>query len=765
MRAPRGFKFDEFDVTCGELDGEQLQLKWQHYTRALSAASTSTAVATLAAAPTGGVSMIGAMIAGPLMHNARKKRQIIEHHMSVRGLKPETRNKDIYGPMAFSAVLGGATMGVGSAGAELLAVDTMTKIVSHAAVDAGVTAVEDKHSQREHEKEMEKHGQLVRANTAPTSLGVPVNPNAGQVLIKHAKSMPTSLGSTTNGFIASAARLKAEKYPLLKEYLTSVAAQSRGYMSKSTSKEGAPRAPFPDDTMGNNESYPSSSTSLTQVQGTVFMAELEDTSPSSATFKRDPVELDSTPLTAPSELDTCSSAVISPLSPPSTVTNWPSPHPSLVSEMEDTSSPGSSTAPSSAWPSELPADTETIMSSLLDTIDETTLTELEADLECAIVEMDNPDTWVEQLPPAEGGEAGPATVAALALAPTPTPPATNNNNRMSRTFEQASDLDTLVRRHSTRFNRRRASQRLSYASYSSSVYSQSSSATLRKPTPQEAHQKQRATIQSYDGGLMVMSIEEEERDHKHNPFYDPPASETAFSPLPAYSAMDMAAVASSSSAPVYGGAGGGGGGGNPNHGIGSPSASVRGRQAEAWVDEKRRSVDPVLHSRHPSLRPGQAPQPPRSQQARSMPFSPDDMYSSPTGTWRADETEGEEMAARQQQLQKQLQQGLLVPHRSATQPVSSGGGSSSLLVPSPSPSPSSAKSRAGSLALSAHEGMKKVGYLGLEPATKIAIGASLLMVGVRPSVQRKYLDKAKGKMGLMPEDKGDQDLVANGKWY
>lgn len=84
---------------------------------------------------------------------------------------------------------------------------------------------------------------------------------------------------------------------------------------------------------------------------------------------------------------------------------------------------------------------------------------------------------------------------------------------------------------------------------------------------------------------------------------------------------------------------------------------------------------------------------------------------------------------------------------------------------SSSVSVSSALSRTGSLALSAHEGMKKVGYFGLEPATKLAIGGSLLMVGVRPSVQRKYLDKAKGKMGLPVEEKGNNGFMGMGKEF
>lgn len=741
MRAARGFKFDEFDALCGELDGEQLQLKWQHYTRALSAASTSTAVATLAAGPTGGVSMIGAMIAGPLIHNARKKRQIIERHMSIRGIEPETRNKDIYGPMGFSAVLGGATMGVGSLGAELLAVDTMTKIVSHAALDAGVTAAEDKHSQREHDKEIEKAGaQLVRANTAPVSQVVPMNPSIGQVLLSHTKSMPTSLGATANGLIASAARLKAEKYPLLKEYLTSVAVQSRGSLSKTTSRDGDPRAPFPSGTTQNRESD-SSSTSLAPIQETVFIAELEDTSPSSAT-SRVPVELDSTPRTAPSELDSC---IVSPLSPPSSASHWPSPPQSFVSELEDTSSPGSSTFPTSTGFSELPGDADTIMSSLLEAIDETTLGELEADLECAVVEMDNPQTWIN-----------PVEKEAEAAAPTP------ETRRMSRTFELPSDLDSLVRRHSTRFNRR-ASQRGSSVRYSQYSFvegedklSTASITTLRKPASQAtlrtSPSSTRLQVSTLDGDQRLVQHHDnltakslETHIHPHHQLRRPASNGSL---LPAYSATDAV------SAPAYKN--------NNTTRSHSPSPSVRGRQTQAWVDEKRASVDPIMHNRHPS----------------NIPFSPNDSYS-PAGDWLAGEApqyqpQDHDLHARQQQGESSrgTPVGQDTTAHDATNGIHNPPLSPSRSLPlrsmthhSSSGSVSSALSRTGSLALSAHEGMKKVGYFGLEPATKLAIGGSLLMVGVRPSVQRKYLDKAKGKMGLPVEEKGNNGFMGIGREF
>lgn len=743
MRAARGFKFDDFDALCGEVDGKQLQLKWQHYTRALSAASTSTAVATLAAGPTGGVSMIWAMIAGPLIHNARNKRQIIEHHISIRGIEPKTRNKDIHGPMGFSAVLGGATMGVGSLGAEPLAVDTVTKIASHAAIDVGVTAVEDKHSQREHGKEMEKAGaQLVRANTAPGLQVVPMNPSIGQMLLNHTKSMPTSLGATANGLIASAARLKAERYPLLKEYLTSVA-QSRGSLSKAISSGEDPRAPFASGTAQNYQSDHSPA-SLASTQETGFIAELEDTSPSSLT-SRHPVELDSTPRAAPSESDT-----VSPLSPPTSASYWPSPHPSFVSELEDTSSPGSSTFSTSTGPSELPGDADTIMSSLFEAIDETTLNELEADLECAVVEMDNPETWA-WVNSVEKDAGAAASIPAV--------------NRMSRTFELPSDLDSLVRRHSTRFTRR-ASQRgssLRFSQYSfvegKDKLNTASIRTLRKPASQATLRttasSTRLQVSRLDGDKCVAQDHEHLEKHPQTHPLRRPASNGSL--LPAYSATDA------TFAPVY----------KITRNTAesqAPSPSVRNRQTEEWIDEKHRSVDPLTHSRHPS----------------SLPFSPNDGYSA-TSDWLAGEApkyQPQDYDLRARQQQGESSRGAPGAHDTTTahdgtneifnpalepRTPSRGTPFRSLTQHSSTVSMSSALSRTGSLTLSAHEGMKKVGYFGLEPATKPAIGGSLLMVGVRPSVQRKYLDKAKGKMGLPVEEKvnnyfhGDGEGVRQGQ--
>ncbi|KKY31227.1 hypothetical protein UCDDA912_g08830 [Diaporthe ampelina] len=485
------------------------------------------------------------MIAGPLIHNARKKRQIIEHHMSIRSIEPETRNKDIHGPMGFSAALGGATMVFGSLGAEFLAIDTVTNIVSHAAIDAGVAAAEDNHSQREHEKETDKAG----------------------------------------------ARIV-----------------------------------------------------------------------------------------------------------------------------------------------------------LLEAIDETTLSELEVDLEYAVVEMDNPETWID---PVERGESGAAA----------SPAATK---RMSRTFELPADLDSLVRRHSTRFTRRSVQRGSSvrYSQYSfvkgEDKLSTASTATLRKPAsqvtlrtrasstcllPSNPHSGKRA-VQSHDD-LTAESL-------KNHPYTHPlrrPSSNASL--LPAYSPTDTG------SAPAYVTTRSA----KESH---SPSPSIRGRHLEAWVDEKRRSVDHIAHSRHPS----------------SLPFSPTDAYS-PKGNWPAEEAtryqpQDHDLHTRQQQGRPS--RGAPTAQHTAAHD-NTNGAPNALLEPRPSSrgspfrstmhrsssgSVSSALSRTGSMALSAHEGMKKVGYLGLEPATKLAVGGSLLMVGVRPSVQRRYLDKAGGKMGLRVEEKGNNGFTGMG---
>ncbi|GKT53964.1 hypothetical protein ColTof3_01303 [Colletotrichum tofieldiae] len=142
------FDFKAYDAKCNGLTPEELQREWEHYTRLISGASTSTAISGIAVPFTLGVSTIGIAMAAPAIHNARKKREIIERHLQKYGMTHLTRKRDVLGSMAVSGTIGVVTLGVGTAGADAIATagaehgisaivenDTAIKVVTHAALD------------------------------------------------------------------------------------------------------------------------------------------------------------------------------------------------------------------------------------------------------------------------------------------------------------------------------------------------------------------------------------------------------------------------------------------------------------------------------------------------------------------------------------------------------------------------------------------------------------------------------------------------------
>ncbi|KAK1993585.1 hypothetical protein LX36DRAFT_615653, partial [Colletotrichum falcatum] len=155
------FDFKAYDAKCNGLTPEELQREWEHYTRLISGASTSTAVSGMAIPFTLGVSTIGVAMAAPAIHNARKKREIIERHLQKHGLTHLTRKRDVLGSMAVSGTIGVVTLGVGSMGADAVATagaehgisaivenDTAIKVVTHAALDGVGLGIEHAHTNR-----------------------------------------------------------------------------------------------------------------------------------------------------------------------------------------------------------------------------------------------------------------------------------------------------------------------------------------------------------------------------------------------------------------------------------------------------------------------------------------------------------------------------------------------------------------------------------------------------------------------------------------
>lgn len=138
---------------------EQLQREWENYTRQVAGGSTSTAISVGLSPFTAGISLIGLGLSAPRIHNARKKREIIEAGLQARGTTHNTRKRDVAAPMAVSGVLGGLTFGLAGAGADIIAGEVAGKgfeyAVSHAALDGTGAVIEHVHS--EHEKKSAAH--------------------------------------------------------------------------------------------------------------------------------------------------------------------------------------------------------------------------------------------------------------------------------------------------------------------------------------------------------------------------------------------------------------------------------------------------------------------------------------------------------------------------------------------------------------------------------------------------------------------------------
>lgn len=105
-----------------------------------------------------GVSGIGVGLASASIHNARKKREIIDKYLTHQGAKHQTRKRDVLTPMAISGTVGVVTLGVGSAAADAItnqaaehAFTTIAenelavKVTTHLALDAAVMKGEEEH--------------------------------------------------------------------------------------------------------------------------------------------------------------------------------------------------------------------------------------------------------------------------------------------------------------------------------------------------------------------------------------------------------------------------------------------------------------------------------------------------------------------------------------------------------------------------------------------------------------------------------------------
>lgn len=154
------FDFTEYQQKCTQLSTEELHREWENYTRQLSGGATSTTTSVLFAPITGGISLLGLGLAAPRVHNARKKRQIIEAGLQARGVTHNTRKRDVVAPMAISGAISGLTLGLAGPGAELIAGEVVGHGVeyaaSHAALEATGAALEHTHGKHHVKKTKEK---------------------------------------------------------------------------------------------------------------------------------------------------------------------------------------------------------------------------------------------------------------------------------------------------------------------------------------------------------------------------------------------------------------------------------------------------------------------------------------------------------------------------------------------------------------------------------------------------------------------------------
>ncbi|KAK5087197.1 hypothetical protein LTR05_004368 [Lithohypha guttulata] len=176
------FDFVKYDAKCAAMSAEELQREWEHYTRLISGSATSTAVSGLAMPFTLGVSSIGVGLASMSIHNARKKREIIDRHLGQRGALHNTRKRDVFAPICVSGTVGIVTLGVGAFAADAITTqatehafttiaenELAVKVTTHLALDAAVMAGEEEHMKNKKTQEAAKTARKVPSQVKETA--------------------------------------------------------------------------------------------------------------------------------------------------------------------------------------------------------------------------------------------------------------------------------------------------------------------------------------------------------------------------------------------------------------------------------------------------------------------------------------------------------------------------------------------------------------------------------------------------------------------
>lgn len=132
------FDYDTYQKKCNVMTKEQLQKEWENYTRQISAGATGTATSVLLMPYTGGLSAVGLGVSAPRIHNARKKREIIEASLQAQGATPHTRKRDVLAAVGVSGAVSGLTLGIVAPGADMAVGAAFHHSVEYAAAQAAL---------------------------------------------------------------------------------------------------------------------------------------------------------------------------------------------------------------------------------------------------------------------------------------------------------------------------------------------------------------------------------------------------------------------------------------------------------------------------------------------------------------------------------------------------------------------------------------------------------------------------------------------------
>ncbi|GKT48476.1 uncharacterized protein ColSpa_08657 [Colletotrichum spaethianum] len=150
------FDPEAYRLKCAEMPDDVLLARRSHYVRRLASSATGAALHTAAGGFTFGLTWLLVPYDAARIHNARRKRRILEEHALDRGLAVETKRGDVLVPMAAGLALGAVAFEGAAACAELL-VDggegsseaTLVKGAAHLGLDAAIAAAEQSHAQKE----------------------------------------------------------------------------------------------------------------------------------------------------------------------------------------------------------------------------------------------------------------------------------------------------------------------------------------------------------------------------------------------------------------------------------------------------------------------------------------------------------------------------------------------------------------------------------------------------------------------------------------